>query len=982
MIIRRRMGEAERSRGAAVFAACFFLARAGWSAEPRPESNALPVVASVPATNALAGFRVMPGFRLELVAAEPLVSSPVAMAFDENSRLFVVERSDHRGQPGANSYSSRIRLLEDTRGDGEFHSSTIYADNLPSASAIACYGGGVFVATRPDILFLKDTRTNGIADLRKAVFTGFNGTNLFGAAALPNNFNWGMDNRIHAASAGVAAFVPGSDAPDAALVSLAGADFSFNPRALTIRAEAGPAQSGLSFDDWGREFTSDPTRPLRTPIFELRYLARNPFFPPPPNMLEVASPATPIFRLLSVAGPAPTGERSHATNELAGAVAPVTTVLAASWLTNARGCVIYRGNAFPSNYLGNAFIADPSAHAVHRAVLRDAGLDVTAARSPDEKDAEFVLSSDPAFRPVQIINGPDGALYVADMREGHDRGRIYRIVPADFTRPKPTRLGKATTYSLVAMLSHPNGWHRDTAARLLYERRDPEARVLVADTLNASLLPLTRLHALHVLDGLGALTPALLRAALRDQDQHVREHAVRLAEKLAKNGALPDALWNQLRQMAADPSIRVRSQLALTLGEIQRPEKPQVMAELFLLTPDNLWMQAAIMSSLSDGAGGLFVNLARNPKMRSAPIGWEFLRRLVTMIGVKDRSEEADQVLGFIGQAQLDPLQAFPLLYSFGDGLHRAGSSLALADSQGRCQQYYSLASDAVMNNTGSDPFRVEAMRLISVGPYTADSVGDLLLLSLGSGQSEAVQSAAIAALGRLDDSRIAPALIRRWNVLTPGLRNEAVAALLARASRVGALLTALEAGQISGTNLSPAQVNFLRAHPDPDVSQRALRLFGPVPWQRPAVVKQFKPALGLKGSAARGWEIYIGRCAACHQRSGESRAIGPNLVGARIHGKARTLEVILEPNAEVPPDYLTYVLETAQGENWIGLLRGETAAAITLQQLNGREVVFPRDNIQYLQAQPWSIMPAGLEAGLAPQAVADLLEYVMTATP
>jgi putative heme-binding domain-containing protein len=532
------------------------------------------------------------------------------------------------------------------------------------------------------------------------------------------------------------------------------------------------------------------------------------------------------------------------------------------------------------------------------------------------------------------------------------------------------------------MLSHPNGWHRDTAARLLYERRDPAAVALVADTLNVSLLPLTRLHALHVLDGLGALTQAHLRAALRDRDRHVREHAVRLAEKLAKNGLLPDALWNPLRQAAADPSIRVRCQLALTMGEIRRPEKPEVLAELFLLTPDTLLMQAAILNSLSDDAGGLFVNLAGNPTVRGAPVGWEFLRRLVTMIGVKDRSEEADQVLAFIGQAQLDPLQAFPLLYSFGDGLHRAGSSLALTDSQSRCHRYYSLAADAVMNNTGSDPFRVEAMRLIGVGPYTADSIGDLLLLSLGSGQSEVVQSAAIDALGRFDDSRMAPALIRRWNVLTPRLRNEAVAALLARASRVGAVLTALETGQISGANLSSAQVNFLRTHRDPVISQRALRLFGPVPRQRPEAVRQFKPALGLKGSAARGWEIYIARCAACHQRSGASQAIGPDLAGARVYGKASTLAAILEPNVEMRRDYLTYVLETAEGENWIGLLRSENAATITLQQLNGRNVVFPRDNVQYLQALPWSIMPDGIEAGLTPQALADLLEYINTATP
>jgi putative membrane-bound dehydrogenase-like protein len=981
--LRRRGGEGLRFCSAVLaVAACFFLACTGWSAESKPESNALPVIASVPATNALAAFRVRPGFRLELVAAEPLVASPIAMAFDENNRLFVVERSDDSDPPGTNSHSSRIRLLEDTAEDGEFHSSTIYADNLPWASAVACYGGGVFVATGPDIVFLKDTKTNGIAEVRKAIFTSFTGTNLFGAPALPNNFNWGLDNRIHAASAGVAAFVPGSSAPGALLVPLTGADFAFDPRALTICAEAGPAQSGLTFDDWGRKLICDPTRPLRSPRYELRYLARNPFFPPPPQMLEVASPATAIYRLLSVQRPAPAREPAHTTNELVRAVAPVTTMLATTWLTNAQSCVIYRGNAYPPNYLGNAFIADPSAHVVHRAVLRESGQDATAVRAPDEKDTEFILSSDPAFRPMQIINGPDGALYVADMRDGHDRGRIYRVVPVGFKRPEPALLGKATTYGLVANLSHPNGWQRDTAARLLYERRDGAAPPLLASLLDGSPTPLARLHALHVLAGLGALTPAHLRTGFRDLDQHVREHAVRLAETLVKDGALPDVLWNQLRLMAADPSIRVRCQLALTMGEIRRPEKAQVLAGLFLLTPDNPSMQAAILSSLADGAGDLFVTLAGDPRVRGNSVGWEFLLRMANMIGVQARPAEAAQVLGFIDQAQLDPQQAFPLLCALGDGLHRARSSLALIDSQNRCQRYYSLASDAVMNYLGSEPIQVEAIRLIGVGPYTVASIGDLLLLLLGSGQSEAIQSAVIATLGRFDDSRIAPAMIRRWNGLAPRLRNEAVAALLTRTSRVGAVLTALETGQISGADLSFAQVNFLRTHRDPAFSRRALQLFGPVPRQRPEAVRRFRPALGLKGAAERGRGIFVARCAACHQPSGASQTVGPHLISARIYGKERTLRAILEPNAEVRRDYLTYAVETAEGDNFIDLLRRDNEAAVTLQQLNGRPVVLPRTNIQYLQAQPWSLMPEGLEEGLTPQGMADLLEYIFTTTP
>jgi putative membrane-bound dehydrogenase-like protein len=972
----RRDGKPRCAAVLAVAASCL-LSCSGWSAESDPSSNAVPRVPSAPATNVPTAFRVKPGFRLELIAAEPLVTAPVAMAFDENGRLFVVERYDDPGHTGTNAHSGRIRLLEEPEGEGEFHTSTVYADNLPWASAIACYGGGVFVVAGPDLIYLKDTRTNGIADVRNVVFTGLGSTNPVDALALPNNLNWGLDNRIHGASAGVPGLVPGSATPGAALASLASADFSFDPRALTICAEAGPAQSGLSFDNWGRKFSCDFMRPLRMPRYEPRYLARNPFFPPPPQMLEVASPATRIFRLRTPEHPTPAVARPGATNESARAVAPV---IVTTWLTNAQGCVVYRGSAFPSNCLGNVFVADPSAHIIHRFVLHEAGLDVTAARALDETNAEFVASPDSSFRPVQLVNGPDGALYVADRQDANDRGRVYRIVPTDFKPPKPPRLGKATTYELAAMLSHTNGWQRDTAARLLYERRDPKALQPLASMFANSRIPLARLHALHALDGLGALNRGHVLAGLRDADGRVREHAVLLSEKLLAAGALPDAVWDQLRLMAADPSVRVRYQLALTVGELRRPDSAQVLAALLLSNPTDPWIQAAVFSSLAEGAGDLFVMLASEARIRGDPVGQEWLRRLAAMIGVRGRVAELSQVLRFVDQLQSEPQRAFALLYALGDGLHRTGSSLALADPEARMQPLYAQALNYVLNYSVAEPLRVGGMQLLGVGPYTFASTGDVLLLQLGSGQSEALQSTALATLGRFDDQRLAPALIQRWRVLTPRLRSEAFTALLARTDRVAAVLAALESRTVGSADVSIAQVNLLRTHRDPVIRQRALQLFGPVPRQRPEAVQRFRPALGLKGVPARGREIFLARCAACHQRNSASPAIGPDLAGVKIYGKERTLTAILTPNAEPRRKYLTYVAETAEGEPLIGLLRDENPTTITLQRLKGGAVVLPRTNIRYLQAQPWSLMPQGLEEGLTAQNMADLLDYLTTA--
>jgi putative membrane-bound dehydrogenase-like protein len=977
----RTQGQLRCSAVLAVATGCL-LACAGWSAESNPASNAVPRAAKTPPTNAPPDFRIQPGFRLELVAAEPVVTAPVAMAFDERGRLFVVERRDTPNPSGTSAHVGRIRLLEDPEGEGEFHSSTVYADNLPWVSAVACWSGGVFVAAGPELIYLKDTKTNGIADLRKAIFAGFGNTNTANASSLPNNFNWGLDNRIHAASAGIDGFVPASSAPGALPVPLNSADFSFDPRGLTICAEAGPAQSGLSFDDWGRKFTCNFLQPLRTPRYELRYVARNPFFPPPPLILDAASPATPIFRLAAVKPPVRAAVRSQAADEPAPPVAQVTNVLMATWLTNAHGCVVYRGSAFPSNYLGNVFVADPSAHVIHRFVLREAGLEVTAFRAPDEANTEFVASADTGFRPVQLVNGPAGVLYVVDRRDAGEHGRIYRIVPADFKPPKPLQLAKANASELVAALSHANGWERDTAARLLYEHRDRKAVPPLSNLLVQAHAPLARLHALHALDGLGALNQTHVLDGLRDSDARVRSQAVLLSERLSHDGALPDALWNQLRLLSADLSIRVRYQLAFTVGEIRRPDSAQVLGAILVGAPANLWMQAAVFSSLAEGAGNLLVTLGGDARVRSDPIGQDWLRQLAAVIGVKGQAADIAEVFGFVDLLRSTPQQAFPLLADLGDGLHRNRSSLALADPGAGMQMFYTEALNALQNYTIPDSWRISAMQLLGVSPQTYSDVGDVLLLQVGTGQSEAIQATALATLGRFDEPRIVPAIAQRWRALTPRLRNDALGALLARTNRVPAVLAGLANGWLGRADLSSAQVNYLRTVHDPALSNRARQLFGPVPVQRPEAVKRFRSALGFQGAAARGREIFMARCAGCHHRGGAIPAVGPDLAIVKIYGREKVLTAILEPNAGVRFDYLTYLVETAWGESLIGLLRNANSTTITLQLLNGAQVLLPRTNIQYLQAQAWSLMPEGLEAGLTPQNMADLLECVMAVAP
>jgi putative membrane-bound dehydrogenase-like protein len=948
--------------------------RPGLSASPETNGRVSGRAEPGEATNAFPGFQVEKGFRLELVASEPLVIAPVAMAFDENGRLFVAEMPGAAGGSSAQPQRGRIRMLQDTNGDGAFETSTVYANDLPEPSALACYDGGLFIGTMPNLLYLKKTGTNDSTEERTVVYSLVASTNAVAEPARLNNLNWGPDNRIHGVTGAAAGGWSAARTQSRPPAPMEGTALALDPRARTVSAGAGPACSGLSFDNWGDKFVCEPSHPLLTSLYKPRYAARNPFFVAPRELLDVASPATRVFIAapLEAREPGPGGAPARAPSQAGSAPAQ-------AWLTNACGGVIYRGNAFPPSYQGNAFVADPQAHVIHRFLLRDNGLEPIASRPAEERNTEFLASADPSFRPVQMLNGPDGALYVVDRQDGGGRGRIYRIVPLDFKRPKPPQLGKASTYDLVAMLSHPNGWQRDTAARLLYQRQDPAAATPLAKVLGASLSPLARLHALHALEGSGALKQELLLQALGDKDGRVREHAVLLSERQVVDGAIPDPIWNQLPTMTADPSLRVRYQLAFTLGEVHRPERAQALADILLRDRENPWVQAAVLSSVPEGAGDLFLALGRNAEFRNGQSGQAFLRRLATMIGVQGQPEDAAQVVDFIDQTALGQEQATALLASLGEGVYFGGSAYFQIDPTGRRHRLFTSAFAIAANPFAEDALRTDALRAVSVGPDMFASGRNWLLDVLGNGQPAQVHSAELAVLGRFDDPQITPALIQDWPVFTPRMRRDAVAALLTRANRVGDVMAALQDGRISPDDVRPTQRDFLRTYPDEATRQSALQLFGPVPAHRAEVVARFTPALGLTGAPDRGRETFVTRCASCHRVVGQAQGLGGNLVAARTGGRGKVLTAILEPNAEIQPNAATCVVETAAGEILIGVLLDENPATIALGQPNGVQVVLPRANVRSVQSQAWSLMPTGLEEGLSPQDMADLLEYVMT---
>jgi putative membrane-bound dehydrogenase-like protein len=949
-----------------VFGLTLGLSSSGHSAETNPPPSRASSSSAAVGTNLFQSFQLEKGFRIELVASDPMVESPVAMAFDENGRLFVVER---RTSDGRGARSGRVRMLDNMNEEGVFQNSTIYADGLDWPSAVACYAGGIFVAAAPDIFYLKDTKSDGIADARQVVINGFGGTNTLDPNLLPNNFNWGPDNRIHGASAGIGGDLSPEDAGSGA-ASITRCDFSFDPRTLEVFAESGPAESGLSFDSRGRKFVCDFLRPLLSPMYEVRYTLRNPFYPRPPALGVVADPDLPIYRF--IARPPRDESGRQATN-----------VVATGRMTSARGCVVYRGRAFPTSYFDNVFIADPEAHVIRRLVLHEEGITVTAQRPANESNTEFLISRDPSFRPVQLINGPDGALYIADMQNGNDRGRIYRILPDKFKRAKPAQLGKVKTYDLVSTLAQGDGWHRDTAARLLYERKDPAAPALLRGTLNRAGSPQARVLALHALVGASALTEDDALQALRDPDDRVREHGLLASETLFKNGDASDALLSQLGALAMDPSLRVRYQLAFTLGELQRPDKASALGRILGRDLGNPWVQNAVLGSAANAAGNLLAILAGDVPFRNDPVGFEFLRKLTAMIGVSGHQDAVAQAANFIARAPMDSAQVYALLYNLGEGLYRTRSSLALVDTQGALQNYYSSALNLAADPTASEAARTAATRLLGVSTMKVGSVADWLLLICSPPTSPELQSAAIETLSRYEDPQVVNSFIRMWPLLAPIARTRAITALLSREGHITPVLDAVQNGRILASDLISAQRNYLRTYSLPAIRIRALQLLGPVPVNRPEVMQRFKPALNLRGGADRGREIFRLRCAGCHLQDTRNlgNGLGPELLRARTFSKDQLLSSILEPNLAVRPEYATQVVESKEGQRFVGILTDENNWTLTLKQIDGSDLVWPQLNVRSVSSQAWSLMPEGLEQGMSAQDMADLMAYVLKGT-
>ena len=642
--------------------------------------------------------RLPAGFRLDLVASEPLISDPTCIAWDERGRLFVCElhgynldgfydilelnktgeldrkvRRVRNATPQAKKAAEKgtygtVKMLSDTDGDGRMDKSVVWADRLPPCYGIIAVRGGVIVTCAPDIVYLADPDNDGKAEVRETLFSGFAVTYLERGI---NNPRFGFDNWIYVAAGAGGGTIKGPhlDKP----VALGRTDFRFKPDGSAIEPVSGTNGT------FGLEMTATDDRLLisggRHALYSVplayHYLARNPFVPSPApvagasNYNEVFPISKPHpWRLARSKDPAWVkfyGQRETTAN---------------GYLTSACGQVVYRAESLPRKYWGNHFCCEPSQNLIHRCLLERDGSGFKVRRAPGEERSEFLASKDQWFRPMNLRVGPDGAIYIVDMyREiiedfsaiprflqqqyslinGHDRGRIWRLtyvgtgestssadaaVPPSIEAMVVPRLHKAETAALVRELSNNNEWWRKSAQRLLIERGDKSVVPAVSELVRQGQTGSGRLHALGTLEGLNALGPSDCQHALADRDYTVRANGLRFSEKFFDKN---ERLLRQVTGMIDDPDSRVRLQLGLTLGESRDERALSALAGLAEKHGGQQWMSSAILSSIVGRADQLIERLLAKPT--PSPGALALLNPAASVVGAQADDDAVSQLL-------------------------------------------------------------------------------------------------------------------------------------------------------------------------------------------------------------------------------------------------------------------------------------------------------------------------------------------------
>ncbi len=975
----------------------------------KAEVSGLESGAAVPAAQKEAGQRPAPlspeesakkwhmreGYRIELVAAEPVVLDPVAFDWDEQGRLWVIEMADYPlGMDGNGKAGGRVVRLEDTDNDGRYDKRHVIVSDLSYPTGILTWREGVIVTAAPDIFFISPDGT------KKVLYTGFSTGNQ---QLRVNGLRWGMDGWVYcAAGAHHGGYNKGTQIEcklTGEKIDLGSRDFRFKPDTGEFDPQTGPSQFGRARDDWGHWFGVQNSFPLWHYVLQDHYLRRNPHVIPPDPIHQLFPRNPPVYPASSME------KRFHSFDQ-------------AGRFTSACGIEVYRDKVLFDDGKTHAFTCEPFSNLVQHHILEDDGVTFKAVRDPAESKMDFLASEDRWCRPVMVRTGPDGALWVADMyrymiehpqwlpqngkeellphyREGDDKGRIWRVVnnrwlgtnsnsdwPILFRSPvaAPARgalqssglvldggelkmfslSGKDPTRQKTAFESS-NGWVRDKAQMLALQSG------ALPQVINGEdgLLEFAWSHLLK-----GTLSCKLVLTLLKNElpMRPLAEQALQMAEKLEWKADEASALHKALAKLVNDKDEKVRLQLACSLGSLKFEWAGELLAELLNAAPASSTLQGAALSSVLPHLervcerfpeGGEPENNGVIGKLFQCALAEKNEKSIAALLSHLEAKMHAAELLSVLDEKDLSLAQFAKQVSS-----PKAQAGLKkMADM---------LVKAAVAVKTAKVAPPMAELALLASDREHREMVRDLLPeLWAKTGSAEVLRL-----VGRLQPKDGQTFLLERFEERTPAVRGQIIETLLSNDAWTLALINRPEAKACDAATRAR-----LVKHPKKNIANLAEKVFADsTSATRAAAVEKFKPALKLQGDAAHGKTVFASVCISCHKLDGVGLELGPDLRSVVQHDAEKLLNSILDPSAIIEPGFMAYHCTLKNGEQLYGVIATETSASLTLKMAGNLTKSVLRSDVASLKSTGTSLMPEGLEAVMTPQSLADLIAYLKMA--
>ena len=919
--------------------------------------------------DALATIQVQQGWKIDQLATEPLVQDPVNISFGADGKVWVVEMGDYPngGKPG------RVKWLRDDDGDGKLDKSVVFLDNLEYPAGVYAWRDGVVVACAPDVFFARDTNGDGVADERQVLLSGFA---LANTQHRVHGFTYGLDHKLY--------FGVGSDAKEIDLHAIDGTKKSVDIRDVDLAldvdrrlltTESGETQFIRSQTPYGDWFGNDNSHPIYHFVYDRFWIQKK--APRPRNLFQYSTTPAISPEVFPLSQPLDRFNDPYTANRF----------------TSACSTIFASGPGTGEMMDGAALVCEPVHNLVARFKMERDGISWKAARFSEDQRSDWVRSSDPWFRPVRVVNAPDGTIWILDMyrrviehptwipeewlarldvRAGQDQGRIYRVYREGYKPANKQSMVDASIEELVRKLGDESVAIADLAQQQLIwsHAANQEVARLLQKELRQSDSPRKRVRAIAILLYLNKMSPDDWKVAMEEKDARVLKFALHGLSRM-ENLPVDMAEWIGVGMNSAlanlDPSVAME---LVFIGGNYAPQTVEAVVRLLKTHHRVRGMDTLVDFIANEKVDGLVDALLRESD-ESTNV---YLERLIPRVSAQGQLRIVQSIEQSTGERPA-------WHYRFARQLSRQTTS-STTISANVLDSLHQQAKETLVREESFANSKNAALEfcLSKMSDSSTEEIESLLSLAMR-GTDKDFAGGILEGLYRLGPG-VFPRLLTAHFDASPANKSKIVSLLVSQPKSAKLLLEAVAAKQLDRENVQPSQVEFLRSQKDSELKKLVTVVFGKEDGSnRSELLASYATQWPKESSIENGQKLFEQHCAVCHRDrdvQGEKQpSVGPALEALNHWTNEAWLVAILDPSKSVDSRYQRVLLRTVSDEVISGLVLRDVDGILEIMTTDGRIQQVARSTIEEEKKSALSLMPDGFEKVLTPQQVSNIVRFL-----